>query len=410
MCSTARSRQLAPPLLRVHRPRPGSRSAFSPRRSGLAYDINLAVTAGAADLIERAVVRVGGPVRRLPGAADGVIAAGGKISNLTALGRRARASPPGLPSPGADGRRGALYASDRGAPLRDARRPRCSGSARSTCARIPIDDGRRMRVDACARGDRRRPRRPASTPVAVVATAGTTLTGTVDRSRELADVCAARGVWLHVDGAYGLPAALDRDGRAALRRARAGRFGHGRRAQVAVRAQGLQRAPGARGGCRWRRPSRTTRPTCRTSPARSRRRRPHARVLAAAPLAEALAGLARARPRRVPRRDRAQPRAGRALLAELVDEQDELELLGEPAALGRRASGIRPPRTPLRSRTTRTSPPHSTPTVGCSSRAPSSTDVPCLRACFVNHRTTDADVRAIVEVVGEVAAGPALST
>ena len=28
----------------------------------------------------------------------------------------------------------------------------------------------------------------------------------------------------------------------------------------------------------------------------------------------------------------------------------------------------------------------------------------CLRACMVNHRTTDEDVRAIPEVVGEVAA------
>jgi aromatic-L-amino-acid/L-tryptophan decarboxylase len=44
-------------------------------------------------------------------------------------------------------------------------------------------------------------------PVAVVATAGTTLTGAVDPIRAVAQVCAAHGVWLHVDGAYGLPAA-----------------------------------------------------------------------------------------------------------------------------------------------------------------------------------------------------------
>ena len=45
------------------------------------------------------------------------------------------------------------------------------------------------------------------TPVAVVATAGTTLTGAVDPIDALADVCDDAGVWLHVDGAYGLPAA-----------------------------------------------------------------------------------------------------------------------------------------------------------------------------------------------------------
>ena len=49
--------------------------------------------------------------------------------------------------------------------------------------------------------------RPAITPVAVVATAGTTLTGAIDPMAEIADVCCGRGVWFHIDGAYGLAAA-----------------------------------------------------------------------------------------------------------------------------------------------------------------------------------------------------------
>jgi aromatic-L-amino-acid decarboxylase len=71
---------------------------------------------------------------------------------------------------------------------------------------LPIDERRRLRPDAVAQAidvDMA----AGIVPVAVVATAGTTLTGAVDPIDALADVCGRRGVWLHVDGAYGLPAA-----------------------------------------------------------------------------------------------------------------------------------------------------------------------------------------------------------
>jgi aromatic-L-amino-acid decarboxylase len=45
-------------------------------------------------------------------------------------------------------------------------------------------------------------------PIAVVATVGTTSTTSVDPVPEIADICGAEGIWLHVDAAYGGVAAM----------------------------------------------------------------------------------------------------------------------------------------------------------------------------------------------------------
>ena len=71
---------------------------------------------------------------------------------------------------------------------------------------LPIDGDRRLAPEAVTAAIDR-DRDAGVVPVAVIATAGTTLTGAVDPLDALADVCTERGVWLHVDGAYGLPAA-----------------------------------------------------------------------------------------------------------------------------------------------------------------------------------------------------------
>ena len=74
--------------------------------------------------------------------------------------------------------------------------------------RIPVDADRRMRLDLLARavdGDQAAGRRP----MAVAATAGSASTGAVDPLDPIADLCGERGLWLHVDGAYGAPAVLD---------------------------------------------------------------------------------------------------------------------------------------------------------------------------------------------------------
>jgi aromatic-L-amino-acid/L-tryptophan decarboxylase len=53
-------------------------------------------------------------------------------------------------------------------------------------------------------------------PMAVVASAGTTNTGSIDPLWEIAQVCQRYGIWLHVDGAYGAPALLSKRYNAAL--------------------------------------------------------------------------------------------------------------------------------------------------------------------------------------------------
>lgn len=169
-----------------------------------AYDANLATAAGAADLLDRQAVRWISQFVGFP-AADGHFTSGGQTSNLTALLTAREQALPGAREHGIAGRRAVLYCSQE-AHHSIVRAVEATGLGRQALRRIPTDDHRRMRVDAL-REAITRDRAEGIIPIAVVATAGTTLTGAVDPLAAIADVCAEHGVWLHVDGAYGLPAA-----------------------------------------------------------------------------------------------------------------------------------------------------------------------------------------------------------
>jgi aromatic-L-amino-acid decarboxylase len=172
------------------------------------HDVNVAVSAGAADLLEAQTIRWVGQFVGFDDGAAGVLAAGGTISNLTALtGARERAIP-GFRHEGGGGRRMALYCSAE-AHYSVRRAAEVLGIGGNHVRAIALDGLRRMDTAACAQAIDR-DRRAGIVPVAVVATAGTTLTGAVDDLDGLAEVCAEREVWLHVDGAYGLPAAATR--------------------------------------------------------------------------------------------------------------------------------------------------------------------------------------------------------
>ena len=147
---------------------------------------------------------LGGGVPRLPAAA-GAFTSGGTVSNMTALAAARERAIPGSRRRGLGRVPATLYCSDE-AHYSIERAAEILGLGSENVRSLPIDGDRRLPPEAVAEAIRA-DRAAGCVPVAVVATAGTTLTGAVDPIDGLADVCAEEGVWLHVDGAYGLPAA-----------------------------------------------------------------------------------------------------------------------------------------------------------------------------------------------------------
>ena len=74
--------------------------------------------------------------------------------------------------------------------------------------KIPSDDGYRMRAEALEEAIRR-DRAAGALPCAVVATAGTTSTASVDPVRRIGEIAAREKLWLHVDASYAGSATID---------------------------------------------------------------------------------------------------------------------------------------------------------------------------------------------------------
>ena len=168
------------------------------------YDINLAIDARGATTLERQAIDWMAEFLGFP-ASGGSFTSGGTISNITALAAARERALPDSRATGMSARRVALYCSAE-AHYSVTRAAELLGIGRDNVRAIAIDEHRRMSASDLATridGDVA----AGIIPIAVVATAGTTLTGAVDPIDAIVDVCTARGVWVHVDGAYGLPAA-----------------------------------------------------------------------------------------------------------------------------------------------------------------------------------------------------------
>ncbi len=81
------------------------------------------------------------------------------------------------------------------------------GLGHNNVVKIPVDASYRMRPDAL-RAAIEQDRAAGMYPLAIVATVGTTSTSSVDSVRDAVAIAREFGCWLHVDGAYGGPAAI----------------------------------------------------------------------------------------------------------------------------------------------------------------------------------------------------------
>jgi glutamate/tyrosine decarboxylase-like PLP-dependent enzyme len=134
-------------------------------------------------------------------AGEGVLSPGGSLANLSALVMARNEAIAGARESGLDSRAVAVYASTH-----------CHYSIRKACGMIGLGRRNLRLVDVDDRG-RMNPDMLASmiaadraarvTPIAIVATAGTTVRAAFDPLEPIAAVAKTQGVWLHVDGALG---------------------------------------------------------------------------------------------------------------------------------------------------------------------------------------------------------------
>lgn len=141
-----------------------------------------------------------------PATGGGLLTSGGSAANLVALVTAREAA--GAPA------RPVLYLSDQGHSSVE-RAARIAGIPPEGIRKIPTDDGFRMRMDALAAAVEE-DRTAGRDPLLICANAGATNTGAVDPLAEIGAFARERGIWFHIDGAYGGFAVLTPEGKAAL--------------------------------------------------------------------------------------------------------------------------------------------------------------------------------------------------
>ncbi len=159
------------------------------------------INAPAADLIEKKLIRWMCDLAGYPSRAGGLFVSGGSIANLTAL---------------TAARDAKLSFEDRGRPVVYLSRQTHASAAkglliigfsRRQIRILPTDAEFRMDMNAL-RNAVLEDVKAGKRPFAVIASAGTTNTGSIDPLPEISALCREYDMWMHVDGAFGASALL----------------------------------------------------------------------------------------------------------------------------------------------------------------------------------------------------------
>jgi aromatic-L-amino-acid/L-tryptophan decarboxylase len=155
-----------------------------------------------ANAIERTIVRWLASAIGCEGF-SGSLTVGGSSANLMALCMAREAKAPANLT-GVHG--GIIYCSAE-AHMSNPKAAALLGLGHNAVRLIPVDDAFRMRTNDL-RETIQRDLDANLKPIAVVASAGTTATGSIDPIRDIAEICRQHNLWLHIDGAYGALASL----------------------------------------------------------------------------------------------------------------------------------------------------------------------------------------------------------
>jgi aromatic-L-amino-acid/L-tryptophan decarboxylase len=134
---------------------------------------------------------------------SGTLTSGGSLANLMGLAMAREAKAPANEA-GATG--GVVYASSE-VHMSMGKAVALLGLGRNNLRLLPTDADLRMDL-ASLRHAISDDRAAGRVPMAIVASAGTIVTGSIDPIAEIVEIARAEDLWVHVDGAYGAPAAM----------------------------------------------------------------------------------------------------------------------------------------------------------------------------------------------------------